>query len=57
MSNRDGKGADTKKRDKYKIGKVCPKCGKGILEHCDLYKADNKHKDCLQCKTCKTCNY
>jgi len=51
MSNRDGKEANRKKRDKYKVGSLCPKCGKGHLVQ--LYKAKNH----VGCPICKDKNY
>ena len=53
MSNRDGKLNDSK----WRVGKICPRCGKRKLEKADCNRGSNKHKDHVICWTCKAENY
>lgn len=56
MATKAGKGHDKKKRDKYKAGKLCPKCKKGHLKPCDQHrKAGHEHH--VLCPVCKDCNF
>jgi len=56
MSNRDGKGADKKKRNKYAKGKLCPVCNKGHFQGCDQEHKEG-HRHHVVCGTCGTCNF
>jgi len=44
-----------RKVNKWKQGKVCPKCNKGKLEKAPCHGDGHDHHVC--CKTCKTCNF
>jgi transcription elongation factor Elf1 len=53
MSNRDGRTAHKQSKNKWRRGKKCPHCGKGVLTSCCV----SKHKHCALCKVCGRSNF
>lgn len=53
MSNRSGKHSS----QKWKEGKLCPKCKTGHLKACGCSSCRGHKKHNLWCPLCKTSNY
>ncbi len=53
MSNRDGKHTS----QKWKEGKICPKCKTGNLKPCDCKYCKGHKKHNLMCSKCKSMNF
>lgn len=53
MSNRDGKH----RKNHYRIGQLCPRCGKSKLVQCECKRCKARGKTKTGALLCKTCNW